>query len=409
MPFYFRERKKIKGMKKVLFLLLFVTAGWTAFSQINAADTVVFDLSRASCVGTFFVVPVSFKSNDVIYAIDFSMKYNLSKITYDSIINHYPASVSASANYNTGDSTLRFTSFCLSNMAHDTPIVSVKFNLISGTVGVSDFNNLHAYLNGDACCYKIIPPVAATIASSGPTIINSGDTLTLIGTQTSGLTYLWSTNATTPSISITAPGIYTVTVTNSGGCSSSIAITITSSPLPVELVNFTVTENNNAVFLEWTTASEINNNYFTLEKTTDGNSWQELKKISGAGNSNTLKNYSVRDTQPFAGINYYRLKQTDFDGTFSYFKTVSVNFREQGSLSVFIYPNPAAETLSVCASEAASCQLLNVKGQSIGSILNFSSNNIQRVDISGLADGIYLLRIFNDNNSTAKKIIVKHK
>src|SRR5262249_34933656 len=163
--------------------------------------------------------------------------YNQSKITYNSIINYYPTSISAAANYNTTDSTLRFTSFCLSSMAVDTPVVAVRFNLLSGPVTVSDFNNVQVYLNGDACSYKIIPPIAASIAAGGPTAIAIGDTLSLVGTQGSGLTYLWSTSATTPSISITTPGTYTVTVTSPGGCSSSASISVTaSSPLPVELV-----------------------------------------------------------------------------------------------------------------------------------------------------------------------------
>src|SRR5689334_8523716 len=133
-------------MKKVLCLLLFVIAKLTAFSQINAQDTVIFDLSHASCAGTYFSVPVSFKSDDIIYAIDFSMKYNQAKITYNSIINYYPLSVNASANYGTSDSTLRFTSFSIYSMAHDTQIVAVRFNLLLSPVNISDFNNVRAYL-----------------------------------------------------------------------------------------------------------------------------------------------------------------------------------------------------------------------------------------------------------------------
>ena len=381
--------------------------GWGAHAQINSSDTLIFDLSRASCAGSFFVVPVSFKSDDVIYAIDFSTKYNLAKITYNSIINYYPASVVASANYNISDSTLRFTSFCMSSMAHDTAIISVKFNLISGPVTVSDFNNIHAYLNGDLCSYKIIPPVVASIAASGPAVISFGDTLSLIGTPGSGLTYLWSTSATTSSISITTPGTYTVTVTNSGGCSSSAAISITASPLPVVLLDFSAAENGSTILLEWVTASEINNDYFTVEKISDDSKWVEVEKVHGAGNSNTTLSYSAMDMYPFLGINYYRLQQTDFDGTFSYSKIVVIDFTGQkGHFTVAAFPNPVTTTLNVLANETVTYRLVDASGQVVRIIVNAPANSKHQIDTDGLADGTYLLRVFNDNDSVTKKILV---
>lgn len=394
-------------MKKIFILLIiFGVTRWEAFGQINASDSVIFDLSRATCTSSYFIVPVSIKSTDVIYALDFSMKYTLSKITYNSIINYYPTSVTASANYYTGDSTLRFTSFCMSTMVHDTAIVAVRFNFISGPVTVLDFNSIHAYLNGDGCSYKVVPPIAATIAASGPTVIASGDTLSLIGTPGSGLSYLWSTGATTSSINITIPGTYMVTVTNSGGCSSSTAIVITGSSLPVELVTFTATENNNTVLLEWSTVSEINNDYFTVEKTADGNRWQELENIPGARNSNTLRNYSITDQQPFAGINYYRLKQTDLDGTFSYSEIVPINFKEQDALSVYVFPNPAAEILNVVTSETATWQLLDAAGQTIFIMPDAAAGKVHQINTGKLVSGIYILKTISRNSASIRQIMV---
>lgn len=103
-------------------------------------------------------------------------------------------------------------------------------------------------------------------------------------------------------------------------------------PLPIELVDFSaaVVRNETAVLLEWQTASEINNHYFTLERSLDGFNWTEIHEEFGAGNSNSLLRYEYLDEEPVSGISYYRLKQTDFDGQFEYFpiRSVQINHGE---------------------------------------------------------------------------------
>ncbi len=86
------------------------------------------------------------------------------------------------------------------------------------------------------------------------------------------------------------------------------------SPLPVELISFDAVCNNNFVQVEWATASETDNKYFTVEKSRDGNNFESFSTIPGNGNSSSVHNYSVVDKSPFAGKNYYRLKQTDYNG-----------------------------------------------------------------------------------------------
>lgn len=140
------------GQKQSLFLDNRSVA-WT----INSLDTLVFDLSNISYSDGYILVPVYFNSDDTVYTIDFSMKFNLSTITYDSIIINHPGVYDA-ANFNWGDSTLYFTSYCLQPLPHDTPIITVRFDLLSAPISASDFNNVLAYLNGDECSNKIIPP-----------------------------------------------------------------------------------------------------------------------------------------------------------------------------------------------------------------------------------------------------------
>ena len=99
--------------------------------------------------------------------------------------------------------------------------------------------------------------------------------------------------------------------------------------LPIELVSFTGNCNSKSVSLNWTTASEINNDYFTIERAQDAINFKELRKFDGAANNNQTINYSFIDTEPLTGTSYYRLKQTDFDGQFNYFNTIAVTCQDK--------------------------------------------------------------------------------
>lgn len=95
--------------------------------------------------------------------------------------------------------------------------------------------------------------------------------------------------------------------------------------LPITLMSFTAQKVENSNLLEWITASEINNDYFLLERSIDGIIWRTINKSSGAGNSNTLINYSFSDYDFENTINYYRLSQVDYDGASETFDIIDVN------------------------------------------------------------------------------------
>ncbi len=120
------------------------------------------------------------------------------------------------------------------------------------------------------------------------------------------------------------------------------------SALPIELIEFTAnyraTEKD--VLIKWVTSSEVNNDYFTVEKSIDAQNFEELTIVQGAGNSNQVLNYSTLDEKPYNGISYYRLKQTDFNGQFKYSNIVSVNINH-GEPIVRVYPNPTQNDLGV--------------------------------------------------------------
>jgi len=115
-------------------------------------------------------------------------------------------------------------------------------------------------------------------------------------------------------------------------------------PLPVTLINFKGNCEDSETKLIWTTATEINNDYFLVEKSLDGISFSELTSITGAGNSNAINTYSYTETEPNNQAAYYRLKQVDFNGDFEYSNIISVNPCSENGL-ITVYPNPFKEVL----------------------------------------------------------------
>ncbi|MBI3520934.1 MAG: hypothetical protein HY062_16465, partial [Bacteroidetes bacterium] len=118
-----------------------------------------------------------------------------------------------------------------------------------------------------------------------------------------------------------------------------IVVTL-SSPLPIELLYFNANvSDNNSVLTNWETASELNNDFFTVEKSQNSLDWEVAAVIKSAGTSTQSLKYSFSDHTPYKGISYYRLKQTDKDGKFKYTPIQSVSLKE--SVAAALYPNPS--------------------------------------------------------------------
>lgn len=131
-------------------------------------------------------------------------------------------------------------------------------------------------------------------------------------------------------------GAGTSNLTSAGATGIFIHKIQNTSPLPIELLSFNATQNKTAVDIAWKTATEINNDFFTVERSKDGNAFEEIGNISGAGNSNIILEYSFTDINPYNGISYYRLKQTDFNGEFSYSQSVAIRIvKNVGPLNVY--------------------------------------------------------------------------
>lgn len=170
------------------------------------------------------------------------------------------------------------------------------------------------------------------------------------------------------------------------------------SSFPVELLYFDGRSVGESVILEWETASELNNAYFTIEKSQDGTLYEVLDDIQGAGTSQDKIPYYLIDENPFKGKSYYRLKQTDFDGTYKYLGTVEIFFDSELKPDVSVYPNPVTgNTLNI-----------NLQGMEEGRVLKVAlldmtgrevwvADEIEKsmtVSIpSSLTEGMYMLMV----------------
>ena len=179
-------------------------------------------------------------------------------------------------------------------------------------------------------------------------------------------------------------------------------------PLPIELLYFNAQLVEDKVKTEWTTVTETNNDYFTVEKSLDTKNWIVLGNIKGAGNSNQLLNYEYYDYNPVKGIQYYRLKQTDFDGKYDYSKIVSVEYNPTSSSETILYPNPTNGkfTLFVKGEKPVniSVKLFNTLGQLIMEIPETSGNTFS-FDISEQINGIYYLEVIQSGSLKRFKLV----
>ena len=115
-------------------------------------------------------------------------------------------------------------------------------------------------------------------------------------------------------------------------------------PLPVELISFSGNYENDVVKLEWTTASELNNDQFVILRGSEPGYLNEIGRVSGHGTTNNVNDYQFKDRYPLDGESYYQLKQLDYDGQFELSHIVTVNNRMPGSTSVVtLYPNPTPQ------------------------------------------------------------------
>lgn len=210
------------------------------------------------------------------------------------------------------------------------------------------------------------------------------------------------------------PNIYSFTATDNLGCSGSVS---NSFPLciktPIELLSFTGEVLSTGNQLKWTTATESNNDFYTLARSTDGINFNNIGTVQGAGNSSVAANYEFLDKTAPNGLSYYRLSQTDFSGLTTNVGTVALTRGETltGFGIVQLYPVPVKETATVAINTTkagvVTAQLFDITGklaatQTINATEGFNTFNLS---LNNLSAGVYVLTITNGTDIANVKVI----
>jgi hypothetical protein len=199
---------------------------------------------------------------------------------------------------------------------------------------------------------------------------------------------------------------------------SEFGIAKTEGPLPVELINFNAVCNEDKVNLNWTTASEVNNDFFTIEKSLNTQDWDFVLNVSGAGNSNKVINYSATDDFPYSSsinnseISYYRLKQTDYDGKFEYSPVTTVKCEDNAEVEIIaLYQNnnDLYVEINSISDESFDFVLYDDRVRVMFAKHENAMKGFNKFsyDVSDFSGGIYMLVIQSPKQRITKKTILK--
>jgi hypothetical protein len=193
------------------------------------------------------------------------------------------------------------------------------------------------------------------------------------------------------------------------------------SVLPVKLTDLSASINSAAkVEIKWTTETELNNDFFTIEKSSNGLDYKAIGSVRGAGTTNNSHDYSFTDNHPYEGSAYYRLKQNDFDGKHEYFGPITIHYekKENGGCVMKVYPNPCMGKCNVTLEDCnesekdyIEVEMLDASGIKVHSHVPVREQNGNfnfEIDTHNyLKPGVYIVRGANKSEQYHKKIIVK--
>jgi hypothetical protein len=178
-------------------------------------------------------------------------------------------------------------------------------------------------------------------------------------------------------------------------------------PVSIDLLEFKAAYSGEDLKLNWSTASEKNNDYFTVEKSIDSKNFVDVAKVQGAGNSNSELSYSSIDNNPFNGISYYRLKQTDYDGQFTYSKIVTVSSSENNIAFSEFSANSESISMMINSNidDLLKVNITDLAGRSVFSsqYQNEKGSVKINIDSQNFAKGVYFIKIEGQNCGAFKK------
>lgn len=186
--------------------------------------------------------------------------------------------------------------------------------------------------------------------------------------------------------------------------------------LPIELMYFMAEPQNEVVNLYWSTVSENNNDYFTVERSFNGIDFEDVGIVDGAGNSAAVLNYALADDKPLRGISYYRLRQTDFDSSVTRSHTIAVDRNTGAEQEISVFPNPAEAganltlNLSGFEGEEVTISLFDVSGRVLYTIAFPVRERYRSIALApgkSLAAGTYLVTVSSPKLFSGRNIIIR--
>lgn len=193
---------------------------------------------------------------------------------------------------------------------------------------------------------------------------------------------------------------------NDLGDDDSYKFTSEDGSLPVTLASFNAREENDHAVLSWVTTEETNSAYFDIEQSLNGKNWSKIGKVEARGESRQVASYSFTDPEKRFGTSYYRLKSVDTDDSFSYSSIVSLRF--SAGLAAEVYPNPVTDRINLRKLDierVSGVQLVNANG---GIVYRQTGLDSPAITTTGLAPGMYILRLEFKNGETAtRKVLIE--
>ncbi len=199
---------------------------------------------------------------------------------------------------------------------------------------------------------------------------------------------------------LVSPNQLTVDNIDSGGCAG--AGGCDSDPLPVELTSFTSTSTSQGVELAWSTASELNNDYFSVQRSENGVDFYEIGTVQGNGTTDEMHSYSFADQNPFSSIQYYRLQQFDYDGATEIHKTIVVDLNEfNAPRNAQAYPNPTTDVVNLRFDRQtiiAELSLVDLSGKVVAQLAAKGESGMEfGSKLPQLEKGLYFIRFKTDS------------
>jgi hypothetical protein len=345
-----------------------------------------------------------------------------------------------------GQGTWTARSIALPASADNNPNVKIGFRWVNNADGAGNdpsfavddvtlsttpesFTCEYFYANPQVVYNNNLAPTLSSISACEYWVL---DRLPLTSTAATTVTLTWDGNSCPliPQLSDTRVAHFDLTTWqdegNGGNTGTTAAGTVTSAaavtyfspftiglipptPLPIEMLNFSGVCNNGTVDLKWATASETNNDFFTIERSIDGANFSAIGNVDGSGNSTALLHYRFTDYDAMAGMNYYRIRQTDFNGQFSFGKIIAIDTKDCGNKNLAVvhsfFNGNDFEIDYVHSAGPVTIEIYNSEGKLMCRYFNDETDAGFHIDAADWGKAIYFYRVSDGINSVSGTIL----